>query len=144
MTLDSFAADCAVEFGTWVAHRQVTIGRNVYIGGRCTLAACQIGEHTMLGSNVDLIAGRHTHGFDDLSRPIAQQEERIEPISIGRNCWIGNSAVVMADVGDDTIIGAGSVVVKPIPAGVVAAGNPCVVIRRRTPSPALQAVGEAW
>jgi glycosyltransferase involved in cell wall biosynthesis len=95
MSLESFSPDCTIEFGTWVAHRRVTIGRCVYIGGRCTLGMCSI---------------------------------------IGRNAWIGNSAVVMADVGDGTVIGAGSVVVKPVPSGTVAVGNPCVVKKMRCPA----------
>ena len=131
MSLETFAWDCTIEFGTWIAHRQTRIGRCVYIGGRCTLGMCIIGDHALLGSNVDIIAGRHTHSFADNTTPIASQRERYEAVSIGRNCWLGNSTVVMADVGDDTVIGAGSVVVKPIPSGVVAAGNPCTVKKSR-------------
>jgi maltose O-acetyltransferase len=50
-------------------------------------------------------------------------------VVIGPDCWIGSSAIVMANVGSGTTIGAGSVVVKDIPAGVVAAGNPARIIR---------------
>jgi virginiamycin A acetyltransferase len=131
MTVESFSRDCTIEFGTWIAHRRVRIGHAVYIGGRCTLGSCSIGDYTLLGSNVDLIAGRHTHRFDDPTTPISLQGGEIEPVRIGRNCWIGNSAVIMCDVGDDTVVGAGSVVAKPLPAGVIAVGNPCVVKRRR-------------
>ena len=127
MCADDVALDCTIEFGTWLAHRRVEIGRRVYIGGRCTIAACSIGEDTLIGSNVDLVAGRHTHRFDDAERPICDQPVEFRQIRIGRNVWIGNSAVVMNDVGDGAVIGAGSVVVKPIPAGTVAAGNPCTV-----------------
>jgi virginiamycin A acetyltransferase len=131
MCLDGFAWDCSLEFGTWIAHRRVGIGRCVYIGGRCTLGMCSIGDYAMIGSNVDIIAGRHTHGFDDPAKPVCEQAEQYSQVRIGRNCWIGNSAVIMADVGDNSVVGAGSVVVKPIPSGVVAAGNPCVVKRVR-------------
>ena len=131
MTLDSFAWDCTVEFGTWVAHRHVAIDRRVYIGGRCILGMCSIGENTLIGSNVDILAGRYTHGFDDPGRPMCEQEQHLCQTRIGRNTWIGNSVVVMGDVGDDTIIGAGSVVVTPIPAGKIAVGNPCAVKKDR-------------
>jgi acetyltransferase-like isoleucine patch superfamily enzyme len=52
-----------------------------------------------------------------------------EEIEIGADCWIGSSAVIMANVGARTTIGAGSVVVKDIPAGVVAVGNPAKTIQ---------------
>jgi acetyltransferase-like isoleucine patch superfamily enzyme len=53
------------------------------------------------------------------------------PVSIGSNVWIGAAAVVLAgvSVGDDSIIGAGSVVTHDIPSGVVAVGSPCRVVR---------------
>jgi maltose O-acetyltransferase len=54
-----------------------------------------------------------------------------KPITIGRDCWIGAGAIILGGVtiGDGTTIGAGSVVTRDVPAGVVAAGNPCRVIR---------------
>ena len=134
MCLDTFAWDCTIEFGTWVAHRQTSIGQCVYIGGRCILGMCSIGDNTLIGSNVDIIAGRYTHRFDDPDTPICDQGKEFRQVRIGRNSWIGNSAVVMDDVGDDAIIGAGSVVVKPIPPGAVAVGNPCVVKKTRLPA----------
>ena len=56
------------------------------------------------------------------------------PITVGNNVWIGGSVCVMPGVtiGDNTIIGGGSVVTKDIPSGVIAAGNPCRVIRKIT------------
>ena len=56
------------------------------------------------------------------------------PIKIGNNVWIGGNACIMPGVkiGDNSVIGAGSVVTKDIPEGVVAAGNPCKVIRKIT------------
>jgi acetyltransferase-like isoleucine patch superfamily enzyme len=131
MCLDAFAWDCTIEFGTWVAHRQVRIGERVYIGGRCILGMCSIGNNVLIGSNVDIIAGQYTHRFDDPSIPICEQGQQFRQVCIGCNSWIGNSAVIMNDVGDGAIIGAGSVVVKSIPAGSVAVGNPCVVKKTR-------------
>jgi acetyltransferase-like isoleucine patch superfamily enzyme len=133
MSLDHCARDCYVEFGTWFAHPQACIGRGVYIGGRCTLGMCDIGEGTLIGSNVDILSGRHHHHFDDPDTPIQDQGATYTPVRIGRNCWIGNSSVIMADVGENSVIGAGSVVVKPIPPWSVAAGNPATVKRSRPP-----------
>jgi acetyltransferase-like isoleucine patch superfamily enzyme len=60
---------------------------------------------------------------------VQRQEGAFARVTVGANCWLGNSAVVMADVGDGSVVGAGSVVVKPVPPGCVAAGNPAAVKR---------------
>ena len=56
------------------------------------------------------------------------------PVTIGNNVWIGGNTVVVpgVNIGDNTVIGAGSVVTKDVPSGVIAAGNPCRVIRKIT------------
>jgi acetyltransferase-like isoleucine patch superfamily enzyme len=68
---------------------------------------------------------------------VEQRNEGLEivgPITVGNNVWIGGGVTVLAGVtiGDNTIIGAGSVVTKDIPSDVIAAGNPCRVIRKIT------------
>jgi acetyltransferase-like isoleucine patch superfamily enzyme len=131
MTLDSFSRDCSVGFGAWFSHPQCKIGANVYIGARCILGLCDIGDETLIGSNVDLLSGRHQHHFNDGLRPIREQGGTFSKVTIGRNCWIGNSAVVMADVGENCIVGAGSVIVKPIPPNSVAMGNPAIIKKTR-------------
>jgi acetyltransferase-like isoleucine patch superfamily enzyme len=138
MCLDGFAIDCHVGFGTTLAHPQARIGPGVYIGNRCTLGQVAIGTDVTIGSNVDILSGRHQHGFECLDRPIQDQQRSFAPVRIGRNCWIGNSAVILANIDDDSVIGAGSVVVHAIPARSVAAGNPAQVkrIREATLTPA--------
>jgi virginiamycin A acetyltransferase len=131
MTLEFCAADCHIGFGTTFAHPQARIGRGVYIGNRCTLGMVTIADHATIGSNVDVLSGRRQHAFANLDTPIQEQGGTFERVRLGRNCWIGNSSVVMADVGDDCVIGAGSVVVKPIPPRSVAVGNPATVKKKR-------------
>lgn len=127
MTLEEFAIDCSIECATWLSHPQVRVGKGVYIGGRCTIGMCDIGDDVLIGSNVDLLSGRYQHqpGKPDVAR--RSQGGSFTKVRIGRNAWIGNSSVVMADVGDHSVVGAGSVVVKPIPPGCIAAGNPAVL-----------------
>jgi acetyltransferase-like isoleucine patch superfamily enzyme len=131
MSLEAFTTDGHIGFGTTLAHPQVRIGRNVYIGSRCTLGRVAIGDDVAIGSNVDILSGRHQHHFGRLDMPIQEQGGLFQQIAIGQNCWIGNSTVLMADVGADSVIGAGSVVVKPIPARSIAAGNPAAVKKQR-------------
>jgi acetyltransferase-like isoleucine patch superfamily enzyme len=94
-----------------------------------------IGDDVAIGSNVDILSGRHQHHFGRLDVPIQDQGGVFQQVTIGRNCWVGNSAVVMADIGADSVIGAGSVVVKPIPARSIAAGNPATVRKQRVLAP---------
>src|SRR5262249_43787127 len=69
MTLEAYAPDASIGFGTLLAHPQVRFGAGVYVGPRCTLGRVVIGDHATIGSNVDLLSGRHQHHFDDLDTP---------------------------------------------------------------------------
>ena len=86
-----------------------------------------VGDYTMFGPNVTLA----TAGHPILPELRKQAYQYNMPIHIGRNCWLGSGVCVMPGVtiGDNTVIGAGSVVTKDIPANVVAYGIPCKVIR---------------
>ena len=86
-----------------------------------------VGDHTMIGPNVIIATGGHP-----VLPSLREQEYQFNmPVHVGRNCWIGAGAILLpgVTVGDNTVIGAGSVVTKDIPADVVAAGNPCRVMR---------------
>ena len=76
--------------------------------------------------------GGGQHGIERLDIPIREQPGTWPRITIGRDSWIGDRAVVLADVGRQCVIGAGSVVTKPIPDRAIAVGNPAKVIRYRT------------
>ena len=86
-----------------------------------------VGENTMLGPNVVLA----TAGHPILPELREQGYQFNMPVRIGKNCWLGAGVVVLPGVtiGDNSVIGAGSVVTKDIPANVVAVGNPCRVLR---------------
>lgn len=86
-----------------------------------------IGNRSMFGPNVQLYTA--THPMDHVQR--ASGLEFAKPINIGDDVWVGGSAVICpgVSIGDRSVIGAGSVVTKDLPADVFAAGNPCRVIR---------------
>ena len=116
-------------FGNWGGHH-VHLGKNVYINAGLKLVDdthIYIGDCTMLGPNVVLATAGHP--IDPTLREKALQYNL--PVKIGRNCWLGAGVIVMPGVtiGDNSVIGAGSVVTKDIPANVVAVGNPCRVLR---------------
>jgi virginiamycin A acetyltransferase len=124
-------AGTVISFGTVFSHPTVRLGRNVYLGVYCSIGDVTIGEDALVASHVSIINGGSQHNFDRLDVPIREQIGSYPRITIGRGAWIGERAVIMADVAHDSIVGAGSVVTKPIEAYVVAAGVPCKKIRRR-------------
>ncbi len=109
----------------------ISVGDNVFINYNCTIldsAKVTIGDNVLLGPGVQLYAA--THPIDPAIR--AQGLEFSQEIVIEDDVWIGGSVVVCPGVriGGGSVIGAGSVVTKDIPSGVVAAGNPCKVIKQ--------------
>ncbi len=120
-----------ISFGTLLSQVDTDIGTGVYIGPQCNIGKCTIGEETLIGSGVHIMSGKHQHNFDDLEKPIRIQGGQYDKIHIGRNCWIGNAALILASVGDDCIIAAGSVVVNDIANKSIVAGNPAKVIKTR-------------
>ncbi|GAA2393820.1 sugar O-acetyltransferase [Dactylosporangium salmoneum] len=114
----------------------VDYGSHLHIGARTFInfglmaldvAQIRIGEDVMMGPNVQLLTP--THPIDP--EPRRAKWEAALPITIGDNVWIGGMAVICPGVtiGNNSVIGAGSVVTKDIPADVVALGNPARVIK---------------
>ena len=124
--------DCYIEpplHANW-GGKFVHLGNHVYANFNLTLVDdthIYIGDRTKLGPNVVIATAGH---------PIVP-ELRMQglqfnmPVHIGKNCWLGSGVLVMPGVtiGDNSVIGAGSVVTRDIPANVVAVGNPCKVLR---------------
>lgn len=129
MTLDESSIDVVIGLGSYFSRRQARMGANVSIGSYCVIGAAQIGSRSQISSHVEIPGGRGQHARDEHGRLSNTLEAGGELLTIGEDCWIGASAIVMADVGAQSTIGAGSVVVKEIPACVVAVGSPAKVIK---------------
>lgn len=123
-TLDSSPAFLRISFGSFFAQAATRVGEGVYIGAYCVIGSSSIGERTQIASHVQILSGRHQHGRDQDGSILGADQDQFEPIRIGSDCWLGAGSIVMADVGDGTTVGAGSVVVKPLPVACVAVGNP--------------------
>ena len=109
----------------------ITLGDNVYLNFNCVIldvVPVTIGDRVQIASAVQLLAADHPRD----ARERASGLEYGRPITIGDDVWLGGGTIVVPGVtiGAGTVVGAGSVVTKDIPAGVVAAGNPCRVLRR--------------
>ena len=110
--------------------KHVHFGKNVYANFGLTLVDdthIYVGDGTMFGPNCVIATAGHP--IDPVLRE--RQLQYNIPVHIGKNCWLGAGVLVMPGVtiGDNTVIGAGSVVTKDIPANVIAVGNPCRVLR---------------
>ena len=106
------------------------LGRKVFFNFNCVVldvARVTIGDHVLFGPCVQIYTA--THPISAVER--RQWLESAKPITIGSDVWIGGGAIVCpgVNIGERSVIGAGSVVTRDIPPDVVAAGNPCRVIR---------------
>lgn len=124
--------NCYIEspyFANW-GGRNVHLGSNIYANAGLKLVDdthIYIGDCTMLGPNVVIATAGHP--IDPTLRSKGMQYNL--PVRIGRNCWLGAGVIVMPGItiGDNSVIGAGSVVTRDLPSGVIAVGNPCRVLR---------------
>jgi maltose O-acetyltransferase len=110
----------------------ILLGERVYFNFNCVvLDVCRvtIGDFTMFGPAVQIYTATHP-----MNAELRRKQEFAKPIEIGSDVWVGGGAIICPGVkiGSKTVIGAGSVVTRDIPDGVIAAGNPCRVIREIT------------
>lgn len=112
----------------------INVHDHVYIGTGTTLFGhygMEIGEHALLAQNITITP--YSHIFEDPNDYIINQGGHSRKVTIGKDSYLGMNVCVLysADIGDGSVIGSGSVVVKPIPPYSVAVGNPAKVIRKR-------------
>ena len=133
--------DVTIGMGTILTKPTIELGTAVYVGSYCVVGDVRIGDHSLISDYVSLVSGHH--GIEP-DRPIKDQPERYRTIHIGEDCWVGSRAVILADLGNHAVVGAGSVVTKPVPDYMIVAGNPARPIGDRrqrkhvqpnTPSP---------
>jgi acetyltransferase-like isoleucine patch superfamily enzyme len=89
-----------------------------------------IGDNVMLGAGVHVYVVKHR--FDDVTTPIIDQDySQSSPVVLNKGCWVGANCIILpgVDIGENAVIGAGSIVTKSVPARCVAAGNPAKIIR---------------
>jgi acetyltransferase-like isoleucine patch superfamily enzyme len=131
LCLERCPPNVTIGFGTIFATPEANVGEYVYVGAYCTLGKVTLGDDVLVGSNVDIMSGTRQHYMDRLDVPIRKQGGIFERVNIGRDVWIGNSAVVAADVGDHAVVAAGAVVIKPVAPLTIVGGNPGRVLGER-------------
>lgn len=110
--------------------RHVHFGKTVYANFNLTLVDdthIYVGDYTMFGPNVTVA----TAGHPILPELREQGYQYNAPVKIGKNCWLGAGAIILPGItiGDNVVVGAGSVVTKDLPNNVIAVGNPCKILR---------------
>jgi acetyltransferase-like isoleucine patch superfamily enzyme len=138
--------DVRIREGAWIQATStldrpgtgLTIGDGTYIGPRVVLGAgggIRIGRHVTFGAGVHVLA--ENHEFTDTAKPIQSQGVTRAGITIEDDVWVGNAAIILdgVTIGRGSVIGAGSVVTRDVPAESVAVGNPARVIRQRGGAP---------
>ena len=121
-----------VIFSTLRAGAEIVIGNCVGISGGalCAMTSINIGNRVLIGANTT-IADSDFHPLSPESRRMNGLDIRTAPITIGDDVFIGTGCLILkgVSIGENSVIGAGSVVTKDIPPWVIAAGNPCEVVR---------------
>lgn len=131
-TLASCGEDVTIGFGSYISYPDVTIGSHVWMDAFCNVGHADIGDYVLVARNCHFASGGRAHPFDRTDVPIMHQQGEFGRVRVGPDVWTGSGVIVLADIGRGCVIGAGSVVTRPVPDMVVAVGNPARVIRSRT------------
>lgn len=114
----------------WGGHH-VHFGNHIYANFNFTAVDdthIYVGDHTMIGPNVTIATAGHP-----ILPELREKEYQYNlPVHIGKNCWLGAGVIILPGItlGDNVVVGAGSIVTKDLPDNVVAVGNPCKVLRQ--------------
>ena len=133
--LNRVGRDVVVSFGSVLTKPMAELDDGVYIGAYCLLGDVRMGKNTLIADHVCIPSGSGQHQFDRLDVPIRDQAGEFRTVRIGEDVWIGSHCVILADVGNHCVVGAGSVVTHPVPDYQVVAGNPARILRDRRSGP---------
>jgi hypothetical protein len=125
-TLDRCSWETHVGFGSLFTHRGGSMAAHVSMGSYCILGHADLGSGVIMASRVSIPSGKRQH-FDEAGRfSVAPVFERV---AIGAQTWVGEGAIILANVGPRCIVSAGAVVIKDVAAGNIVGGNPAKVLK---------------
>lgn len=130
-SLRDLGAGAVIEFGAVLSKADCSIGDHVYIGPYCHLGLVTIGDGALIAAGAHIPSGSQTHGMSRVDVPIREQEGELRRVRIGSDAWVGSNAVIMADIGDRSVVAAGAVVVEPVPANTIVGGVPARTLKVR-------------
>lgn len=127
-TLEHVGADCHIAVGSFFAHAHSSVGDRVGIGSYSVIGQVSLGDGTMVASNCQMLSGSRQHMRDERGR-LTDLGRGFVRLTIGKECWIGAGAVVMANLGDMVTVSPASVVSNSVQDGAVVVGNPARPVR---------------
>ena len=111
--------------GSMLARRDVSIGSGTVLGAHSIVGRADLGREVMIAARVSVVSGKYLHGRpSDRARGLGGNAESEERVLIGDSTWVGENAVIMANLGPRCTVAAGAVVVRPAEAGSTLMGNP--------------------
>lgn len=125
-TLDSCSWETHIGFGSLFSHRGARVAANVSTGTYCVLGHVEIENGVRLASRISIPSGKRQH-LDD--NGVLASTTQYDQVCVGANAWIGEGAIILANVGSGTIVSAGAVVIKEVPGDCVVGGNPAKVLK---------------
>jgi acetyltransferase-like isoleucine patch superfamily enzyme len=134
LTLAECSLDSHIGFGAIFLNRRSRVGSHAYVGMYVIAGPVEIGARTLVGNRTSFLGGKHQHELDAQGRWTPFDPAKAQFIHIAHDVWIGESAILMADVGPRSLIAAGTVVSTPVPAGCLVAGNPGRFVRKLEPA----------
>jgi acetyltransferase-like isoleucine patch superfamily enzyme len=130
MSLEKCSPHCHIGFGTIISHRCAIIEKHAYIGSYALIGKVHLGEYCLIGSRVSLLSGEALHELDENGMWTPYSADLLVRVTISKNVWIGEGAIVYADVAESSMIGAGAVVSSNIKANIMVAGNPARFVKK--------------
>jgi acetyltransferase-like isoleucine patch superfamily enzyme len=129
--LPACAENVTIGYGALLG-RKAELGPAAYVGTYALIGWVQIEAGSLIGSRASIPSGGDQHRFLPSGTWSATEQASLRKVRIGAHTWIGEGAVIMADVGQGCMVAAGAVVAAPLPDGVMVAGNPARYVRRVT------------
>ena len=130
-TLEHCSWETKIGFGSVIVHRGARLSRYVSTGAFCVIGHATIEPGVRLASRVSIPSGKRQH-LDEMGR--LSGVTQYDRVRIGTDTWVGEAAVVMADVGSRVIVSAGAVVLNAVPDECVVGGNPAKIIKKLDPA----------
>ena len=116
--------DVQLMLGSIISHRDTIIRAGSGVGLYSTIGYADIGENVLIGSRVSILSGKYQHGRPSERAKNLETSGEFTTVRIGDNTWIGDGALILANIGKNCTVGAGCVVFKDIPDGTTVLGNP--------------------
>lgn len=129
LTLEQCSGSFYIGFGAMFSHRGGIIEDAVYIGPYAIVGLSRLRRGCLIGSRASIISGSALHALQADGRRAATERRQLRDVEIGEGAWIGEGALIMADIGRGATVAAGSVVSSAVVDGVVVAGNPARFVR---------------